>query len=196
MLELILDTSYRSLNIGILYNSNLIEKVEIEANRRQSEITMSKLNELFVKNEINPLHIKNVIITEGPGSFTGLRIAMTIAKVICSMIDADLYTINTLFSYIHPSINKGLAIMDARSKRAYTMKIQNGMIEEEVKVIELEKIEAQDYLVFGDAHLINAESEQFSIIDNIIANKAHWKKVEDVDSLTPLYLKNEKEYTY
>lgn len=196
MLELILDTSYTSLNIGILYNSNLIEKVEIEANRRQSEITMSKLNELFVKNEINPLHIKNVIITEGPGSFTGLRIAMTIAKVICSMIDADLYTINTLFSYIHPSINKGLAIMDARSKRAYTMKIQNGMIEEEVKVIELDKIEAQDYLVFGDAHLINAQSEQFSIIDNIIANKAHWKKVEDVDSLTPLYLKNEKEYTH
>lgn len=194
MIELILDTSYIGLNIGITKDSILIDKIEIEANRKQSELTMPKLDEIFKKNNIDPQTIKRVIITEGPGSFTGLRIAMTIAKVICSMINCELYTINTLFAYIHPSIKKGFAIMDARSKRAYIAQIENEVVTLNPQVIEIKDINIEEAEFFGDAHLIDKESSQFSIIDNILANKHLWKKVNDVDALVPLYLKDNSDY--
>lgn len=194
MIELILDTSHIGLNIGILKHNVLIEKVEIEASRKQSELTMPLLEELFTKNEINPQNIQKVIITEGPGSFTGLRIAMTIAKVLCSMLECDLYTINTLVAYVNPKIEKGLAIMDARGKRAYVAKLEKGKLVGSPTTIPLQEIDIEGYQIFGDAHLLNLSSEGFSIIDNIIDYRDQWKKVDDIDALVPLYLKDNKEY--
>lgn len=194
MIQLILDTSYIGLNIGLLKDDVLIEKVEIEANRKQSELTMPYLAKLFKKHSIDPLSIDQVIITEGPGSFTGLRIAMTIGKVIAAMTHCELYTMNTLLAYVHPSIEKGMAIMDARSKRAYIAIIEKGVFTTQPYIQKLNEFASEEILVFGDAHLIHQESQPFSIIDNIVAYKNDWQKVEDIDALAPVYLKENSSY--
>lgn len=194
MLTLLLDTAYSGLNIGILKDESLIEKIEIEANRKQSELTLPYLKELFDKHQLDPLKVSRIVITEGPGSFTGLRIAMTIAKVMASMIPCELYTINTLFTYIHPNVKKGLAIMDARSERAYIAKMHDGKLIGETMVLPLDKIESEGYQIFGDAQLIHQTSQEFSIIENMLAHQVHWRKIEDVDALVPLYLKEKDEY--
>lgn len=192
MIELILDTSYTGLNIGLVKDNVILEKIEIKAERQQSEITMPTLDELFKKNNLKPLDLSAVIITSGPGSYTGLRIAMTIAKVMGSIAHIPVYTINTLLAYVHPSYKKGLALMDARSKRAYYALIECGEIKE-MAVKPIESIESES-LVFGDGHLINVKSEPFSLIENILAYRNKWELIGDIDSLSPLYLKENSDY--
>lgn len=194
MITLLLDTAYLGLNIGIVKDDQLIEKTEIIAQRKQSELTLPMLAELFKKHDLKPLDINQIVITEGPGSFTGLRIAMTIAKVICSMTECQLHTINTLLAYVHPDIDSGLAIMDARSKRAYVAKVEHGQFVENPQTVELEDIHVGNHLVFGDGQLIGVDSTPFSIIENMLAHKQHWQLVNDVDALVPLYLKENQEY--
>ena len=84
--------------------------------------------------------------------------------------------------------------MDARSKRAYIAQIENEVVTLNPQVIEIKDISIEEAEIFGDAHLIDKESSQFSIIDNILANKHLWKKVNDVDALVPLYLKDNSDY--
>lgn len=194
MITLLLDTAYLGLNIGIVKDNQLIEKTEIIAQRKQSELTLPMLAQLFEKHDLKPLEINQIVITEGPGSFTGLRIAMTIAKVICSLTDCQLYTINTLLAYVHPTINDGLAIMDARSKRAYVGKVSYGQFIEEPTTLTLDQIQINHETVFGDGQLIGIKAEPFSIIENMLAHQANWKLVDNVDALVPLYLKENQDY--
>lgn len=194
MLTLLLDTAYLGLNIGIANDDVLIDKVEILAKQKQSEITLPMLKELFDKHNLDPLDITEICITEGPGSFTGLRIAMTIAKVIATLTSSKLYTVNTLLTYVHPTIDKGWAIMDARSQRAYVALIEKGEFSIVPQVKKLEDIDTQQDFVFGDGQLLSKESQDFSLIDNMLAYKNKWKLIEDVDSLVPLYLKENQDY--
>lgn len=194
MIELILDTSYIGLNIGLLVDGQLIEKIEMKAERKQSEITMVVLSDLYNRHQLKPLDTQSILVTEGPGSFTGLRIGMTIAKVMASMLNCKLYTINTLYGYVHPDVKTGLAIMDARSNRAYVATFEKGINVLEPTVLALEDIVVNQALIFGDAHLINQTAQPFSMIDNLIARRQDWQLVDDVDALAPLYLKEKSDY--
>lgn len=193
MLELLLDTSHAGLHIGLVKDNKLIDTVTYHQPRKQSEMTMPLLGDLFKKNNVKPLELDGVCITIGPGSFTGLRIAMTIAKVLCSMEDIKLYTINTLLAYVHPDKEKSISLMDARSKRAYFSIVDKGEYIIEPEIIELINFD-YDLPIFGDAHLVEKESEPFSIIENILAYKDKWNLVEDVDALVPFYLKENESY--
>lgn len=194
MITLLLDTAYLGLNIGIVKEDVLIEKVEIVAQRKQSELTLPMLADLFDKHQLSPLSISKIIITEGPGSFTGLRIAMTIAKVIASMTNCQLYTINTLLAYVHPSVPRGIALMDARSQRAYYAVVEKGKFSVNPRTIYLNEYSYDETPIYGDGHLVNQESTPFSIIDNMWAYQSEWQLVSDVDHLVPLYLKDNQDY--
>ena len=54
------------------------------------------INEIFDKNNLEIGSIDAVAVTEGPGSYTGLRIGMASAKGICYALNKPLITLNTL----------------------------------------------------------------------------------------------------
>ena len=68
--------------------------------------------------------IDSIVITEGPGSYTGVRIAMTIAKVFAATKKIDLYTISTLQLYAG-NLNNTLVLLDARGNRVYSAAFDN-----------------------------------------------------------------------
>ena len=84
-----------------------------------------ELNQLFEKTGLDYKDVDEVIITDGPGSYTGIRIAMTIAKVFCTQMHKTLKCISTmqLFAGMDESAN---VILDARSKRAYVAHLEKG----------------------------------------------------------------------
>ena len=191
MLTLILDTASRYLNIGIMNDDELIVNYSAEANKRQSEITMSTIQKLFNQHQHSVKDIDSVVITKGPGSYTGVRIAMTIAKVFCAFKPATLYAVNTLHAYVG---NKtGFALMDARAKRVFCAAYENGV---EVLAPTIKKIEeiTVNGPLYGDAYVLNKESLPVDVISNIVAIKKYWEKIEDIDELTPLYLKENEAY--
>lgn len=125
MISLCMDSAYKHLVIGIYKDQNLLAGIEVEAFKKQSETIFVEMNRLFQEAGLDYADVDRVIITDGPGSYTGIRIAMTVAKVLCTQMNKPLYCISTmqLYAGMEPASN---VILDARSKRAYVAHIEAG----------------------------------------------------------------------
>ena len=117
MISLFLDTSTKYLCIGIAKDHKVIYKFQQEAIKKQSELTIPFLQKALSEVNISLDDIDEVNVTIGPGSFTGIRIGMCIAKVLASMKNIPLKAISSLNAYA--SLGKKIVILDAKAKRVY-----------------------------------------------------------------------------
>ena len=195
MISLCMDSAYKQLVLGLYKEDTLLAGISLEAFKKQSETIFVELNKILEQANLDYKDIDRVVITRGPGSYTGIRIAMTIAKVLCSQMHKELYTISTmqLYAGLEPSAN---VILDARSHRAYVAHLEKGKIIGNTQILDLE--EAKDFLkahpgkVFGDALLSEVEPSDF--LKNFIELKAEYQKVENIHALVPDYLKESDAY--
>lgn len=193
MKTLCLDTAYKNLTIVIIEDDKIIASYVKECFKKQSEEVFVILNKLFADYSLNPLDIDAICISKGPGSYTGVRIAMTIAKVLATIKDIDLYTISTLQLYAS-DIENALVLMDARAKRAYVGYYDKGIALKEDMVIEIDKIENVGFNLILDAHLLNKEALAIDYAECFLKTKDMWKKEDDIAHLVPFYLKASEAY--
>ena len=118
---------------------------------------------------------------------------MTFAKVLCTQKPIDLYTIPTYL--IFAGKNNGEVILDARSNRVYCGTCENGkLISESIKTLDEVKEDQENGVhIMGDSYLLGNEKEDIDLAANFMAVKDAWKKVTNVHTLTPHYLKSKEE---
>lgn len=76
-----IDTHFKKLVLGLLKDGKLVDKKEFLSNKH-SENTVRLLQELLKDNKLAAKDIEQVIVINGPGSFTGVRIGVVVAKVM------------------------------------------------------------------------------------------------------------------
>ena len=96
MNSLFIDTSCKYLCIGIAKNNKVIYKLQQEAIKKQSELTIPFLQEALSKNDMNLNDIDEVVVTIGPGSFTGIRIGVATTKAFHDSLDIPCIGISSL----------------------------------------------------------------------------------------------------
>ena len=79
MITLCMDTSSKFLVLALIQEDELIGKRCLSSWKRQSEMIFPQLTELLAECGLTPKAIDQVVVTKGPGSYTGVRIAMTVA---------------------------------------------------------------------------------------------------------------------
>ena len=97
---------------------------------RHSELLVPRVLDLCNRNAIAMKDLDLLVCTSGPGSFTGLRIAMSTFKGISLATGIPLVSIPTLevyHQYIAASEQAVLLVMDAKKKRFYSALYENGM---------------------------------------------------------------------
>lgn len=193
MLTLCMDTAYRYLTIALIKDDEIIASFEEECFKKQSEMIFVKLKELFESVSLDPLAIDAVCISEGPGSYTGVRIAMSIAKTLCEVAHKELYTISTLRLYAAGHKNT-MVIMDARANRAYVGIYDEDRVIMEDRIMKIEDLEDKGYDLIGDLSLLGLEDKRYSISEAFLQTKGYWHKVDKIAYLVPKYLKEDKEY--
>ena len=193
MYSLFVDTSYKYLSIAIAKDDEVLASYSNECFKRQSEQLFVELDNLFKKVNITKKDIEAVYITEGPGSYTGVRIGMTLAKVLCEIRNIKLYTISTLKLYAG-NAPKTMVVMDARASRAYVGVYDEGECLLEDQAIELSKIETKDYDVVLDGELVGKINKAPDIIECFVKCKNDFKPVDNINHLTPKYLKESDAY--
>ena len=193
MLTLCIDTAYKYLTVCLIKDDELIASYSEECFKRQSENVFLALEEVFNKTNINKSDIDSICISEGPGSYTGVRIAMTIAKTLCAIESKDLYVISTLRLYASNNPNT-MVLMNARADRAYVAIYNNEDIVLEDTILAIDKIDPKDYHVILDGSLINLEDTIIDIPNAFLKTKQYWKKIENINTLVPKYLKESEDY--
>ncbi|EOS61271.1 universal bacterial protein YeaZ [Firmicutes bacterium M10-2] len=197
MITLCMDSAYKNLVIGLYRDDKLIDGIAFEAFKKQSETIFVELEKLLKQNNIDYKDIDRIVITDGPGSYTGIRIAMTIAKVLSTQMGQELCCISTMQLYAGAK-GKANVILDARSKRAYVAHLEDGKILKEPCVLEVDQIprflEENPGTLYGDGYLIGQESAQSDFLDNFIKLKDQYRVIENKHTLAPKYLKESDAY--
>lgn len=197
MISLCMDSAYKNLVIGLYKDKELLQGVSIEAFKKQSETIFVELNRLLEAAHIDYKDIDRVVITDGPGSYTGIRIAMTIAKVLCTTMHKDLYCISTMQLYAGKEASANV-ILDARSQRAYVAHVEDGKIIGNTTILPIDEIDA--FLescpgsLMGDAYLVNREVKPSNFLKNFIELEDRYRKIENIHALVPQYLKESDAY--
>ena len=195
MISLCMDTAYKQLVLGIYQDGTLLDGIAKTAFKRQSETIFVELNALLKRVNLTYKDIDRVIITEGPGSYTGIRIAMTIAKVLCTQMHKELYCISTMQLYAGMDASANV-ILDARGQRAYVAHLEKGVVVGKTQILEVDQLE--DFLnehpgtLYGDGYLVNQEAASCDFLKNFMEVPS--RTIENVHALVPQYLKESDAY--
>ncbi|MBN8554777.1 MAG: tRNA (adenosine(37)-N6)-threonylcarbamoyltransferase complex dimerization subunit type 1 TsaB [Deltaproteobacteria bacterium] len=96
MLRLVIDTSTSSVSLGILSDEGWLECIdEKDIPQQQSKVLFNLIQKLFEPLGIEKKEITEIAIGQGPGSYTGLRMGMTVAKVWSFAQKIPLYTFSS-----------------------------------------------------------------------------------------------------
>lgn len=146
MTILYIDTCSSRLNLGIVKDNYLIEQIDEELDKDLSSSTLFLLEKMLKKNEIEIDTINKIIVVNGPGSFTGIRVGVTIAKTLAWSKNIPISTISSLeaflFSFFNYKVRYLIPIIDARRGYVYStifdLESKKTLLEEQY--IELNKV--------------------------------------------------------
>ena len=190
-----IDTSHLYLVISLMDEEKTIESYIEPCLKQQSEYLIPKLDELLKKHDLTVDDVEQYVITIGPGSYTGVRIAMTLAKVMGSIVGKKIYTLSTL--QLYAGKKDAFVLIDARANRCYVGRYKDGKALYDDKIMTNEEVATHlndDVTLVGDLHLFDKEDNYEGLADNFFQLKDEWKLLDNVDILTPVYLKSDKEY--
>lgn len=196
MITLCMDTSSKFLVLAMIKDHKILAEVQKDCWKRQSEEIFPALEKLLENAGLKPHDIDQIVVTKGPGSYTGVRIAMTIAKVFCAMGDKPLATLSTLQLYAG-DLAHARVILDARGHRVYTAVYAHGSCVEEASVCPIEMImEKTDErtTIVGDGHLIKRPDFIPNLAENFLILEKQWQFSRNVHMENPIYLKNSDSY--
>ena len=88
-------TSIGNLSI-VDSNNNLIDSYEIISKNDHSSSLLVNIDNLLKKNNLNIKNITKIVCGIGPGSYTGTRVGLTIAKSLAFSLKIDLHYISSL----------------------------------------------------------------------------------------------------
>ena len=202
-----LDKTYVSLSSD---GEMLVSKVIENHNEKyHSAFLIPTIVSILKKYNITMKDIDVIGTNIGPGSFTGIRACVTVARVFAQQLNIPLVGISSLeiLSKINNTNSKTLLVLDARKKQYYTATYKNGQILQEPMLVSQEdllKLDFSDSVIISDEtgsrflseHDIGSliYTEQHAnlgvFLNEIVFNKIKTASDEDYywSKLKPLYL--------
>ena len=133
MLILGIDTSTKICTCSIFDSENgVIAETSLSVKKNHSNIVMPIIDNLFKISDLTINDIDKIAVAIGPGSFTGVRIALGIAKGLAMALNKPLIAVNELDileAIADGNENEIIPLIDARKERVY-YKYQNTYIDD------------------------------------------------------------------
>ena len=123
MLILGIDTSTKICTCSIFDSENgVIAETSLSVKKNHSNIVMPIIDNLFKISDLTINDIDKIAVAIGPGSFTGVRIALGIAKGLAMALNKPLIAVNELDileAIANGNENEIIPLIDARKERVY-----------------------------------------------------------------------------
>jgi len=185
MYTLFISTFDKLITIGLLKNGALLNSSEELSNMNHSVLVMPMIDNILKNNNIEVSYLNEIIVVNGPGSFTGVRLGVTIAKTLAYTLNIPIKTITSLeaFGVSNKTFdNKLVTISDLKGKYIGYFDKNNNLLDEYkyLKNSEYEEYikDKKEYLV--DNKTLDLESI-YSYLKNVDSKSAH--------IVNPIYIK-------
>lgn len=96
MISLFINTATKKLVISLIKDNSIIYSYTDNCDTTLSEKIMVELDKAFSTTNLKVNDIDNIFVVNGPGSFTGIRVGITVAKVIAWSLNKEIHTISSL----------------------------------------------------------------------------------------------------
>ncbi|MGX7164685.1 tRNA (adenosine(37)-N6)-threonylcarbamoyltransferase complex dimerization subunit type 1 TsaB [Enterococcus massiliensis] len=211
---LAIDTSNQSLAIGLMEEDQVVGQLQTTVNKNHSVTLMPAIAGLVKMVHWKPKEITRIVVAQGPGSYTGLRIGVTTGKTLADTLSAELVGVSSLAVIAANCRNIDgwiLPIFDARRGNVYAGAYQwqkeqliNVWPDQHISFEELsEKVREQKVFFVGADVSKFTEQIQQNLPDATINQIPEWnypsgvvlaelgakKPVTAVDTFLPNYLK-------
>ena len=172
---LYIDTSTDYLYTGIVSDNILLAEIKQKFSHDLSKYALYEISEMLKKVNINPTEVDKIIVVNGPGSFTGIRVGMTIAKIYAYTLKKKIISISSLdaMQIGISSNNLIVPVIDARRGFVYT-----GIYQDNKELLKKQYIKFEDLL-----DKLNNYQKEYIIVSNDNL------KIDNVVSYNPDILK-------
>lgn len=199
MITLFLDTSTIKFIVGIYRNFDCLFLDVDDNNNDLSSKVLPKIDNALKKCDLLLDDIDKIIVVNGPGSFTGIRVGVTIAKTLAWTKNIDILTISSLelLATTQSSKEYVVPLIDARRDYFYAGVYLNGkniindqyisrseLLEKIKKITDIDNV----YFVSYD-NIDNLDIHSPELVIEKIIKKYSNKKSLNPHSVNPNYLK-------
>lgn len=196
MISLVIDTCTSNVVIGLLKDTTIIDQ-EIEVNDQDlSGKFICMVENLLNKNNVTMQEIDTIFVAIGPGSFTGIRIGVTFAKVAAWSLNKKVVPFSSLELMATTSIDTKVIIPMIDARRGYVFggiydaNLDNLYEDSYIKLDKLKNIACK----YDDASYISVDNFDMDVSrPNVDITKLVEKHLNDdgvnPHSLNPNYLK-------
>ncbi|HFR3551251.1 TPA: tRNA (adenosine(37)-N6)-threonylcarbamoyltransferase complex dimerization subunit type 1 TsaB [Streptococcus suis] len=124
---LALDSSNQALSVALVEDGRLQAETLLAVKKNHSISLMPVVDFLVAQVGWTPKDLDRIVVAQGPGSYTGLRVAVATAKTLAYTLKIDLVGLSSLQSLVPPSLT-GLVVpvIDARRNCVYAGFYENG----------------------------------------------------------------------
>lgn len=210
MKTLVFDTCFNKTYIVLAIDNTIISENAIESTDKNyhSAFLIPKIRDILKANKILVKDLDAIGVNIGPGSFTGIRAGITIARVLAQQTSIKLVGISSLeiLSKLNNTEKKSIVVTDARKNKVYYAEYKQGEVITQPKLVDKDELislisedvviisdsSISDYLIEKDIQSINFEKSNDNLglfLSEIINEKLNhntddynWAKVK------PLYI--------
>lgn len=127
-----IDTSTKTTSVGLVEDGKIIAEYSLTGLVAHSESVTDMIDEIFKKFNFEIKDIDLLAVGIGPGSFTGLRIGVTIAKVLAFTLQKEIIGVSSLVANSMKDRGVVATIADANRNKLYASIIKN---EDEMEIL-------------------------------------------------------------
>jgi tRNA threonylcarbamoyl adenosine modification protein YeaZ len=130
---LAIDTSNQTMAVAVTDDNRLLGQLQTTVNKNHSKTLMPAIETLMKELELTPQELDRIVVAQGPGSYTGLRIGVTTAKTLANTLKTELVGISSLKTIASNCYGRKewiVPLFDARRQNVYAgaYQWQNGQL--------------------------------------------------------------------
>jgi tRNA threonylcarbamoyladenosine biosynthesis protein TsaB len=134
---LLIETSGRTCRAGLARDGRVIRSCTLEETRRLARDLAPNIAEMLKKEDLAPKDVSGVMVSIGPGSYTGLRVGIASAKTFAFATGCPLIAVPT-FAAVSREVpepdRETWVIADALQGQVYIQRYRNGAALDELRI--------------------------------------------------------------
>jgi len=186
--KLIIDSATKFLYIELFDGDKSMGYYHNEGHNDHSLYLMSEIENLMNDASYSPKDLDQIIVGVGPGSYTGLRIGVTVAKMFAWNNKIPVFEVSSLALLASSSTKLGLVLPEIDARRGNSFLGVYKITEDNIFKVENEELRnLEDFIISyeDDLHKVSNGKPDFTKI----LNSDLLKECTDVHQLAPNYMR-------